>query len=582
MKGFFGELLRINLTERSYQAEVIPDQVLAKYFGGKGLGSYLLLENVKAGIDPLSAGNKLIFVTGAATGTGMWGSSRYGVFAKSPQTGLYGESYAGGKVAPALRRTGYDAIILEGAAADPVYLEISDQNVRFHAAGHIWGKDTYATEDQVLQEINASGAQAVVIGPAGENLVRFAGIENNYWRSAGRTGMGAVMGSKKVKAVVFYGQAQCEAGNPALIQDLIKSTVAKAKGNPGVKAYQTYGTTQMVKTMNCSETFPNEYWSSGVLENWQNISGDALLAGYDVKPTACTHCFLACGKLAKVRAGKHAGLQIEGPEYETLYTFGGLCKINDLSEIIYLNDLCDRLGMDTISAGNLAALTIEAAKRGRIAAGLRYGDAAGVAGLLQDIANGRGLGQVLARGIKYTAQTWGVEYLAIHVKGLEPPGYDPRVLKGMGLAYATSPRGACHLRATFYKAELSGMIDPDVIEGKAKLFIDFENRLTLFNTGILCVFYRDLLQWPQLMQLFEGITGRACSQEELEATANRIVTLSRIFNSREGATKDLDNIPQRIYKESLNDGQNAITEAEVTYMVDEYYQLRGWDDFGMP
>jgi len=582
MKGFFGRLLRINLTTRSYIVEEIPEKVLKTYLGGKGLGSYLLLEDIRPGIDPLSADNKLVFVVGPATGTGMWGSSRYGVFSKSPQTGLYGESYSGGRVAPLIHKTGYDAIILEGAADMPLFLEISDCKVVFRNASHLWGLETYEAEDRILEEVGVNEAQAIVIGPAGENLVRFACIENNYWRSAGRTGMGAVMGSKKLKGIVFHGQAQIGVSDSELLKDLIKSLTAKAKGNAGVKAYQNLGTTQMVKTMNCAETFPTKYWSKGIYENWRNISGDTLVAEHEVKSNACPTCFLACGKLTTVAKGKYKGLKVEGPEYETIYAFGGLCGINDLAEILHLNDLCDRLGMDTITAGNLVAFTHEAVQRGKVEANLNYGDVKGIADLLEDIANVRGLGVILSKGIKHAAKVWDLEDIAIHVKGLEPPGYDPRVLKGMGLAYATSSRGACHLRATFYKAELSGMIDPAITQGKAKMFIDFENRLTLFNTQILCVFYRDMILWPELSQLVKAITGWDYTQQELEETANRIVTLTRAFNLREGASKEQDTLPIRMFKEPLNEGRDAITVEELQYMLDDYYKLRGWDNQGRP
>ena len=582
MKGFYGKLLRINLTAKSFRTEEIEEEVLRRYLGGKGLGSYLLLNNVAPGIDPLSPDNKMIFVAGPATGTGMWGSSRYGVFSKSPQTNLYADSYSGGKVAPAIRKTGYDAIILEGAATSPIYLEVSDNKVEFHDALHLWGRDTYYTQDKVLAEVGIPGAQAIVIGPAGENLVRFACIENNYWRSAGRTGLGAVMGSKQVKAVVFHGQARCEIADPELLKSLIESLVEKAKDNPGVKGYKTYGTSQMVRTMNGAKAFPTKYWSKGYFDKWNEISGESLITNFGVKPNACPSCFLACGKLTTVKEGKHSGLTVEGPEYETLYSFGGLCCIEQLDEIIYLNDLCDRLGLDTITAGNLAAFTIEAVHRGKVKADLSYGDAQGVAKLLEDIAHRKNLGNVLAEGIRFAAKEWDLEDLSIHVKGLEPSGYDPRVLKGMGLAYATSTRGACHLRSTFYKPELSGLIDPATIEGKAEMFVDFENRLTTFNSQILCAFYRDLLPWTDLIRLTKAVTGWDCSQWDLEQLANRVVTLTRVFNAREGSNKDMDTLPSRMFKEPLNEGENNITIEELDFMVNEYYRLRCWNDQGYP
>ncbi|MEW5762925.1 MAG: aldehyde ferredoxin oxidoreductase family protein [Bacillota bacterium] len=582
MHGFYGRLLRVNLGEKTYSVESLPEDVYRAYLGGKGLGSYLLLREVAPGTDPLSPENKLIFTTGPATATELPGTSRYGVFGKSPLTGLYAESYAGGRVAPALRRTGYDAVIVEGAAGEPTYLEIGDGGVVFRAAAHLWGKDTYATEEAVLAEVGRKDAQAVVIGPAGENLVRFACLVNNRWRSAGRTGLGAVMGAKKLKALVFHGRARCDIAHPELLREIAGRLRAEGKDNPGVKAYRTYGTPVMVGIVNGAGAFPSRYWRAGSDPRWENLSGEALLQNFAVQPRACPNCFLACGKLVTVKEGKHAGLTIEGPEYETIYAFGGLCGINDLAEIIRLNDLCDRLGMDTITAGNLLGLLMEAGARGRVQGFPAYGDAEGAAALLRDVAGRRGAGRLLARGIRDAARELELEDLAVHVKGLEPAGYDPRVLKGMGLAYATSTRGACHLRATFYKAELSGMIDPATVDGKAALFIDFENRLTLFNTQIICVFFRDLLPWDKLAQVIRAVTGRDLTREELAGTANRIVTATRLFNIREGATRADDTLPRRFFEEPINDGRNIITPEELRRMLDDYYRLRGWDENGVP
>jgi aldehyde:ferredoxin oxidoreductase len=535
-----------------------------------------LLENVGPGVDPLSPGNKLIFTTGAATDTIMVGNSRYGVYGKSPQTGGYAESYSGGRVAPAMRRTGYDAIIIEGASEKPVMLEISDSGVTFHDASGLWGKDTYAAEQAALDKVNIPGAQALVIGPAGENLVRFACIENNRWRSAGRTGMGAVMGSKKLKAVVFHGNQKAEIADPELLKEVVKKIRELGKDNPGVNNYRTYGTTVMVKTMNGAKAFPNRYWNRAFDPDWENLSGDTLLQQHKVKSTACPNCFMACGKHVTITGGEYAGLEIEGPEYETIYSFGGLCSINRLDQVAYLNDLCDRLGLDTITTGNLVGLIMEGVERGLIDAPYKYGDIKAAVELVNQIAERRDLGAILALGIKEASKQLGLESIAIHVKGLEPAGYDPRVLKGMGLAYATSTRGACHLRATFYKPELAGMIDPSTTEGKAELFIDFENRLTIFNTQILCVFFRDLIPWETLVELNRALTGLNYTKEDLEKIANRIVTATREFNLRQGMTRADDTLPARLFEEKVNDGQNGITPAELNKMVDDYYRLRGW------
>lgn len=576
MKGFYGKLLRVDLTNKTYSEEVIPDEVLKQYLGGKGLGTYLLLQNVKPGIDPLSVDNKLILTTGGSTDTSMVGNSRYGVFTKSPLTGGYSEAYSGGRVAPVLRRTGYDAIIFDGASAEPVFVEISDNGVNFHDASDLWGQDTYVTEEAVLEKVNVKGAQAVVIGPAGENLVRFACIENNKWRSAGRTGVGAVMGSKKVKAIAFHGNAKTEIADPELLKDVVKRIRDLGKDNPGVETYRTYGTTVMVKVMNGAKAFPNRYWNRGVDPNWENLSGDTLLEKFNVKSTACLNCFMACGKHVTVPGGEYAGVEVEGPEYETIYAFGGLCSLDSLDKVIYMNDLCDRLGMDTITTGNLVGLIMEGVERGLIDAPVKYGDMDAAVELVKQMAERNGLGEVLSLGIKEASKQLGLESIAIHAKGMEPPGYDPRVLKGMGLAYATSTRGACHLRATFYKPELVGMIDKSTTDGKAELFIDFENRLTIFNTQILCVFFRDLIPWETLIDLNKAITGLDYNKEDLCEIANRIVTASHEFNLQQGMTRADDTIPERFFEEKINDGQDVITAEELNIMVDDYYQQRGW------
>lgn len=576
MKGFFGKLLRVDLTGRRYVVEKIPEDVLRQYLGGKGLGSYLLLQNVGAGVDPLGPENKLIFTTGAATDTVMPGSSRYGVYSRSPLTGGYAESYAGGRVAPAMRSTGYDAIIIQGAAEKPVCLEVNDSGIKFHDATAMWGMDTYAAEEAALAQVGVPGAQALVIGPAGEKMVRFACIENNRWRSAGRAGLGAVMGAKNLKAVVFHGSARAEIADPALLKEVVQRIREAGKDNPGVENYRTYGTTVMVRAMNGAKAFPNRYWNRGLDPDWQNLSGDTLLQQHKVKPGACPNCFMACGQHTVIQNGPYHGLEIEGPEYETIFAFGGLCSINQLDKVAYLNDLCDRLGLDTITTGNLVGLVMEGVERGLVQAPVRYGDMDAAVELVRQIAERRGLGEILSLGIKEASARLGLEELAIHVKGMEPPGYDPRVLKGMGLAYATSARGACHLRATFYKPELAGMIDPATTEGKAELFIDFENRLTIFNTQILCVFFRDLIPWEPLVGLNRALTGLDYGKDDLWTVANRIIDATREFNLRQGFTRAEDTLPPRLFREKINDGQNGITPAELERMVDDYYRLRGW------
>ncbi|MBW2120799.1 MAG: aldehyde ferredoxin oxidoreductase family protein [Deltaproteobacteria bacterium] len=581
MKGFFGRILYIDLSRRTYRSDAVDDSVLSRYLGGKGLATHLLLEGNPPGVDPFSEENNLIFALGPVTDTPVHGSSRYGVFTKSPLTGFYSESYSGGKTAEPMSRAGYDAVVLYGKSTEPVFLEISDRGVGFHDASGLWGKGTYETEDALLKAVDARGAKAVVIGPAGENLVRFALIGNDHWRCAGRTGVGAVMGSKKVKGIVFYGEAKRELAHGDLVEEFRRKTLAKAKDNPGVAAYRNLGTPMMVALLTPVASFPSRYWSQGRCEHWERLAAETMKERLSTRPRACSKCFMACGKLSEVREGRHKGLKIEGPEYETIYAFGGLCMIDRIEEIAYLNDLCDNLGLDTITAGNLAAFAIEASLRGRIPDRLDYGDVDGVARLLDGIVNRDGIGAVLAEGIRFASREWGLEDLAIHVKGMEPAGYDPRSLKGMGLAFATSDRGACHLRTTFYKPELAGISPPDRMEGKARIFVDYEDRLNIFDTMIFCRFFRDLYLWDDLREVIMATTGLDLKEEELRRIACNIADATRAFNIREGLTREDDTLPRRFFEEPIEEGR-IFKREDFDRLLAEYYQLRGWDEEGVP
>ena len=586
MFGFYGRIITIDLSIHEYRIESLPDDVLAAEFGGKGLATRLLLERNPVGADPLGAENHIIFATGPFCQNRIWGGSRYGVFTKSPLTGFYAESYSGGRVPEAIDATGFDAVIFKGKAPHPTVVSLHPQGATFHDAGDLWGQDTFQSEAEALQRFgtfqdSTNRPGAVVIGPAGEQLVRYAIIANDKWRCAGRTGVGAVMGSKLLKAVVFQGDRRREMFDPKGVAGYAKAFSKAHMQNPGVKAYRAMGTTMMVALMNTVGAFPAKYWSQGSCDHWEQISGETFHKEHEVKSHACAKCFMACGRLARISKGRHKGLQVEGPEYETIYAFGGLCMVADMGEIAYLNDLCDRLGMDTITAGNLCALAIEAKLRGKIDDDIEYGAADKIGALIERIAQQEGSGGILADGIVPAARKWGLESLAVHVKGLEPAGYDPRVLKGMGLTFATAPRGACHLRTTFYKPELAGLIPPDQLEDKAELLTDYEDRLNIFDTLILCRFYRDLYAWEELEKLIHMVTGMTVTKAELRRKAAAIATMTRNFNLREGLKPEDDHLPARLLKEKLPSG-HALTSEEMAYLLKDYYLQRGWDDNGVP
>lgn len=572
MKGFWNRLLRIDLGQGTWRTEPLPDDLLARTQGGKGLGTALLLRENPPGVDALSPENRFILTTGPVTGTSMWGQSRFAAFAKSPATDGFAESYCGGTLAPKIKGCGVDAVILEGRRPGLTFLVVDDQGVSFHDAHAVRGWTTDRTEEALLA-ISPPGAGAMTIGPAGENLVRFACVKSDRWRSLGRCGLGAVLGSKNVKGISFCGSRQAEVADPDGMRRVISDIARKGKKLPVSALYRKYGTPMQVALTNAQNCFPTRYWRSGRFERWENISAEYMIENFDVVNHPCPNCFLQCTKFCRVRHGRHAGLELEGPEYETIYALGGLNEIDSLEEVAWLNDLCDKLGLDTMSAGNMAALAAEARAQGRFDWDIDYNQPDRMAELFTLIAEGRAIGAVLGRGIKRAAAELGLEDLAVHVKGLEPAGFEPRVLKGMGLSYATAARGACHLRGTFYKAELSGLADKSAVAGKAAQVIDYEDRAALFDSLILCRFFRDFILWDDLAALIAAATGRAFSKQELEVLANDITLQTRFFNLREGLTPAEDKLPARLLREKTAEGMSLRPE-EMALMLDEYNALR--------
>ncbi len=581
-KGNFNRLLSIDLTRRSVEV-VRPNAFHHRGLGGKELGVKILLAKNPKGIDPFDPQNLILFLGGPATGTPVWGSCRYGVYSKSPLTGLFGEAYSGGSLATCMAKAGIDGLIIHGASDTPIWLEINPGAVEFHDASGLWGKGTYEAEMAILAWLKEKRAKlkfpaVATIGPAGENLVRFALIENDLWRSAGRTGLGAVMGSKRLKAIAFWGDAPKEVYDPKGLSHFVKEIYTTFKETKTVQTYKTLGTPSMLDTMDALSAFPAFYWSQGKVSFKAAIDAEALHKRMDVKPHACLNCFLSCGRLGRIKEGSYKGLKIEGPEYETIYAFGGLCGIKTIEEIAYLNDLCDRLGIDTITCGNLASFAIEANKRKGLHLDLDYGDTKGIGRFIEEMVFRKGTPGLFSDGIREAAARLELEDLAVHVKGMEPAGYDPRVLKGMALAYATSPRGACHLRSTFYKAELLGLFDPEDPEAMARVFVDWEDRLIIMDSLILCRFYRDLYDWDNLGRIFGYLTGP--TPTELKAVAKEVADEVRWFNLREGMNPKEDTLPKRFFEEPLPETGALLKEEELRNLILCYYRLRGWTQEG--
>lgn len=572
MKGFFNRLLRVDLGNESFYYEDIGEEVLSKTLGGKGLGTNLLLNENPQGIGAFDSDNIFIVATGPVTGTKLWSQSRFGVYSKSPATGGFGESYCGGSLGPKIKGCGVDALVLKGKCSKLSYLVIDENGISFEDASAIKGKDTAMAEEYILSR-SPKGAGAMTIGPAGENMVVFACIKADRWRSLGRGGMGAVLGSKNIKGIAFAGTKTCEIANENLLKKVIKSIAQKGRKSPVTKKYKQFGTPMQVEVTNLENCFPTRYWQSGHFEKWETLSADYMQKNFDVKATGCPNCFLKCTKYSRVKYGRHKSLELEGPEFETIYAFGGLNAIEGLEEVAWLNVLCDKLGLDTMSAGNITSFAVEAFKAGKINFEIEYNQPDRIAKLLELIARNEGVGKIFAKGIKKAARELDMLDKAIHVKGLEPAGFDPRVLKGMGLTYAVAARGACHLRGTFYKAELSGEMDKKQIEGKAKLMIDYEDRAALFDSLILCRFYRDFIPWDDLAQIIEATTGIVLSKSKLEVMANNITQQSREYNKREGLDSSTDTLPKRFLSEPSEEGA-ILTQTELNTMLKEYNQIR--------
>ena len=576
-----GDLLRIDLTTRTSREETVPPELIKELIGAKGIGTHYLCEEVGPEVDPLSRRAKLIFAIGPMAGTTMLGSNRYGLFFVSPLTNAYCECYSGGNLTPQFAKTGYKIVIVEGKADGHVYLEISEEGVAFHSADDLWGLDAYESEDKIVERTAHKKAQACVIGQAGENLVRFACVNNNKWHQLGRGGPGAVFGSKNLKGIVWHGDKKVDVARPDAYKVVVREMVENTKDHPAVAAYQRGGTLNMVRIMNGANAFPTRYWRKGMLETFERLTVETMLAEHGTKNESCPPCVMRCVKHNHVFEGRHKGLEIEGPEYETAYVFGGLCEIDDLAEVMWLNDLCDRYGVDSMTAGNLCALAIEASQRGLIDERMEFGDPDCVGDFLTKMCLREGIGDIWAEGVLRVEKEYGLEGVAVHVKGMEPAGYDPRAMKGMGLGFATATRGACHLRATIYKAELAGILDPQALEGKAAVYCDWEDRLTIMDTLLYCRFYRDLVPWPYITAVVNAAIGTDHSEDDMHRIANRIVTMSHDFNAARGIGRASERLPHWVSEKPMDDeGALTFPQAEMEYMLADYYRIRGWG--GLP
>jgi aldehyde:ferredoxin oxidoreductase len=597
--GYAGKVLRVDLSKSKLKNDVLGEDIARNYIGGSGLAAWILYSEVSAKTDPLSPENKIIFATGPLVGTIAPCSSHMVVCSKSPLTGIWGESHSGGHFPAELKFAGYDAIVIEGRSEKPVYLWINDDSVEIRGASDLWGKDIYETTDIIQEELR--GIKVACIGPSGENLSRIACILNDKYRAAGRTGMGAVMGSKNLKAIAVKGSKKPEIANPETFNTVAEEVRELIKTFPGNDLRRAYGTAGSVTLCNHLGNLPTRYYKEGTYENAENISGETLTKTMLKNPYACFMCPIACGRMIEVKTGSYAGIVGGGPEYETIVSFGSLCLNDNLESTAKVNELCNRFGIDTISAGNAVAFAMECCERGWITKqelDLKWGDHRGIVDLVEKIGRREGFGNVLADGVVRAAKKIGkgAEQLAVHVKGLEFPMHDPRSQKAMGLSFATSPRGAVHKPCTAYIEVFNrGIrdlgIDPKKfdrfsIQGKAELTKIMGDLYSVYNSLVLCMFAyppgNDFLEAHHVSDLFSAATGFHIDAKELLKAGERIWNLQRLFNVREGISRKDDTLPARMLKESQTKGSAKGQIVELEPMLDEYYKLRGWDNMGIP
>ena len=603
IKGYAGKILRVDLTSGKVEKETLDEDFAKKFLGGKGFGGKILYEDVPPGTDPLSPENRVIISNGPLTGTGAF-APKCSFVTKSPLTGGWLDCMLGGFVGPELKFAGYDVLVVSGKAPEPVYLHIDDEEVALRKASHLWGKSTHEAEINIKKELEDPKVKVASIGPAGENLVRFACITGDLYRQAGRGGVGAVFGSKNLKALAIRGSGKIELANK---DEFIKHTreLNKALKESG-ETMTTYGTMWLVDPMNDYGMLPTRNFQQAVFAGAKKINGDRLVKTLKTKDVGCHACTLRCSNFLDVKRSEFGPFQIEGPEYETTCLMGSNCGVDDLKAIAYLNLLCDQLGIDTMSTGNILAYLMECVQKKIITKkdldgiDLKWGNYKAMVELVKKISSRDGIGDLLSEGVAKVARKIGkgTSSFAMHVKGLEIPGYDPRGALGMGLAYATADRGACHLRAWTIYEEVMGSMDRFSPEGKPMLvFARMHRKIIMDSLGIcemmgLMPLFASLLSdatgW-EVKPLYNRVHEKLLEDFVIDGggvgVGERIYNLARAFNVREGFGKKDDKLPLRFFKESVPEGPlkgHPIKIRDFNKMLKEYYELNGWDGNGVP
>ena len=588
--SYQGKILRINLSTKSVLTEDLDFELAKKYLGGRGLASKIFYDEVGPHVDPFSEENKIIFATGLLTGTTAPTGGRYMVITKGPLTGTIASSNSGGFFGAELKFAGYDLLIIEGKADEPVYISVKDSEVKINSAKHLWGKDTYETTDKLLEEFGDKKARVSCIGPAGENLVLISSIINEKGRAAGRTGVGAVMGSKNLKAIVVRGTKRPEVKNKSKFSQVVKEKINKLRNNSITgEGLPKLGTKVLDSIINANGLYPSKNFQKGTFEYVEEVNGEALVEkGYLIKNKPCFGCPIACGRVVTLPTGEEG----EGPEYESGWAFGADCGVKDLIAITEANFLCNKLGLDTISTGSTIACAMELYEKGYLkdeeignATKPVFGSSEAIVYYTKAIAYREGLGDQLAQGSYRFAEAHGHPELSMTVKKQEIPAYDPRGAQGHALEYATSNRGACHVRGYMISPEILGVpekLETQKLEGKAQWVKTFQDLTSIIDSAGLCLFTSFALGADDYADLINAALDTNMSTEEVMRIGERVWNMERLYNLEAGIDPKEDTLPKRFVEDPLPDGPQKGATVKLDVLIPEYYKVRGWDGNGKP
>jgi aldehyde:ferredoxin oxidoreductase len=608
-KGYAGKLLYIDLENNAIKPKEIPEDLILNYLGGAGFCSKILFEMIKPGIDPFAPENVIAFMTGPLTGTLFPQASRYVIAAKSPLTGIWGEAHAAGYWGPELKFAGFDGIIIRGIAKKPVYLFIEDENVEINDASFLWGKTCYEVDDILKKEYGDNDLKIASIGPAGENLVRFAAILNDRDRCAARAGMGAIMGSKRLKAIAVRGSKDIEIADLKAYEKLMDELEKKMLAHPFTENRAKYGTTNLIELMQEIGRLPSYNMEEGVFDDYEKIGGEIIRQKYLIKPRADFACIQRCGRYTCVKEGPYAYPPAGSPEFESQSALGSRCGVSNVEAVLYAHYLCNAYGLDAISTGATISWAMECYEKGIITKedadglDLSWGNSDTLVQLIHKIAKREGFGNILAEG-SYRASSIigkGSEKYVMHVKKLEIPAQDGRAQKSMGLAHVTSARGADHLYAfpvldevgfqetikqrfgEKYLPEIADRLNPKY---KGFMVKECEDFMVVVESVGVCKYGTQIppaLYYDDIANSLNVVCGFKISEKDLHRIGERIVNLNRLFNAREGISRKDDVLPERFTKEPMPRGPSKGQIVELERMLREYYECRGWDEkTGLP